>query len=120
MFRDYALCSLTRWYSLQKLKFQKIESHSTRSFLKKELEDGYLRSILSDSSSVVSSSKMAPDPLLSFLYNVPSVDKSESVQPGCSTEVTSQEKNTDEKMLERLVVWLCFMTFFLCVLMHAS
>jgi hypothetical protein len=109
--------SLTRDYSLQKLKLQKGESHSNSTFLKKELEDGYWQALFSGSSSVVSSSNLAPDPLLSFLCNVPPAEKNESAQPSLSSKVTVEEKNSDVKLLERLGVWLCFMTSFTFVLM---
>ena len=109
--------SLTRDYSLQKLKLGKVESHSNYSSLKKELEDGYLQSLHSGSSSVVTSSNLAPDPLLSFLCNVSPVEKYESIQPSCSSKATIEEKSSDEKLLERLVVWLCFMTSVTCMLM---
>uniref|UniRef100_A0A6N2MCP6 Di19 C-terminal domain-containing protein n=1 Tax=Salix viminalis TaxID=40686 RepID=A0A6N2MCP6_SALVM len=93
--------SLTRNYSLQKLKLGKVDSQSNYSSLKKELEDGYLQSLLSGSSSVVSSSNLAPDPLLSFLCNVSPVEKHESIQPSCSSKATTEEKSSDEKLLER-------------------
>ncbi|CAK7348361.1 unnamed protein product [Dovyalis caffra] len=93
--------SLTRDYSLQKLKIQKGESHLNSSFLKKELEDGYLQSVLSGSSSVVSSSNLAPDPLLSFLCNVSPAEKLESVQPTSSIKASLEEKSSDVKLLER-------------------
>jgi hypothetical protein len=109
--------SLTIDYSLQKLKLRKGESHSNSTFLKKELEDGYWQALFSGSSSVVSSSNLAPDPLLSFLCNVPPAEKNESAQPSLSSKVTVEEKNSDVKLLERLGVWLCFMTSFTFVLM---
>ncbi|KAL9347920.1 hypothetical protein Peur_059286 [Populus x canadensis] len=91
----------TIYKSLQKLKLGRVESHSNYSFLKKELEDGYLQSLLSGSSSVVSSSNLAPDPLLSFLCNVSPAEKYDSVQPSCSSKATIEEKSSDEKLLER-------------------
>ena len=103
------LASLTRDYNLQKLKLQKGKSHLNSTFLKKELEDGYLQALRSGSSSVVSPSNLAPDPLLSFLCNVPPAEKYESAQPSLSSKVTVEEKNSDVKLLERLGVWLCFM-----------
>ncbi|KAB5569489.1 hypothetical protein DKX38_003282 [Salix brachista] len=95
------LASLTRAYNLQKLKLQKGKSHLNSTFLKKELEDGYLQALLSGSSSVVSPSNLAPDPLLSFLCNVPPAEKYESAQPSLSSKVTVEEKNSDVKLLER-------------------
>ncbi|XP_011007806.1 PREDICTED: protein DEHYDRATION-INDUCED 19 homolog 6-like [Populus euphratica] len=91
----------TIYKSLQKLKLRKGESHSNSTFLKKELEDGYWQALFSGSSSVVSSSNLAPDPLLSFLCNVPPAEKNESAQPSLSNTVTVEEKNSDMKLLER-------------------
>ena len=49
-----------------------------------------------------SSSNTEPDPLLSsFIYNMPMVDVSESMQPSSSTEVNFEKKSSDENMLER-------------------
>lgn len=93
--------SLTRGYLQQKLKLHKGESHSLRSWLKKELQDGQLQSLLRGSS-MFSSSNTEPDPLLSsFIYNMPMVDVTESMQPSSSTEVNFEKKSLDENMLER-------------------
>jgi hypothetical protein len=54
---------------------------------------------------------------LSFICNVSPAEKYDSVQPSCSSKATIEEKSSDEKLLERLVVWLCFMTSVTCVLM---
>ncbi|KAG5251870.1 drought-responsive family protein [Salix suchowensis] len=91
----------TIYKNLQKLKLQKGKSHLNSTFLKKELEDGYLQALLSGSSSVVSPSNLAPDPLLSFLCNVPPAEKYESAQPSLSSKVIVEEKNSDVKLLER-------------------
>lgn len=96
------MISLTRKYPLQKLKLQKDESFSISSFLKKELEDEYLQSVLEAPSPVVSSSKIAPDPLLSFLYNAAPSDKLESIQSDCSSVPTVKEECLDESILTRL------------------
>ncbi|KAK9281109.1 hypothetical protein L1049_004002 [Liquidambar formosana] len=86
----------------QKLELLKGESNSTLSFLKKELEDAHLNSLLGRSSRVVSPSNMAPDPLLSsFFYHLPTVDESESVQLSSPTEASLAEKSTDETILDR-------------------
>ncbi|KAL4354847.1 hypothetical protein GQ457_06G030140 [Hibiscus cannabinus] len=42
-----------------------------------------------------------PDPLLSFLYSAPPADSSESVQRASPTEVTLEEKGSNEKMIEK-------------------
>ncbi|XP_059440513.1 protein DEHYDRATION-INDUCED 19 homolog 3-like [Corylus avellana] len=87
--------------SWHKLKLCKGESYSTLSFSRKEFQDGHFRSFPTGSSSVVSTSKMAPDPLLSFIYNAPAVDESESIQPDSSTEVSIEDENSDEPISER-------------------
>ncbi|KAL5791886.1 hypothetical protein ACOSP7_000480 [Xanthoceras sorbifolium] len=93
-----ALNSLTRDYSRHRLKLHKGEPHSTISSLRKELHNGHFQSLLSRSSSSVSSSKMAPDPLLSFVYNMAS-DASESVYSD-STRERAEEKSSYEKASE--------------------
>lgn len=97
----YALVSMTSDYSWHKLKLLKDETYSTLSFSRKEFQDGHFQSFPAGSSSVVSMSKMAPDPLLSFIYNAPAVDKSGSIQPDSSTEVSIEDENSDEEMPER-------------------
>ncbi|KAJ4839169.1 hypothetical protein Tsubulata_032041 [Turnera subulata] len=71
------------------------------SYLKKELEDEYFRPPYSGSSTLVSSSKVVRDPLLSFLFNIPSAGMSDTVQSDCSTEETVEEKSPVEKISER-------------------
>ena len=88
-------------YSNHKLKFRKGDSYSTRSSLRKELHDAHYQSLLARSWPSLSSSNTAPDPLLSFLSYAPPADSSESVQSASSTEVTLEEKGSDEKMLEK-------------------
>ena len=96
----YALDSLTWDYNWQKLKLHKSESYSNP-FSKKEFQDGHFRTLPTGSSPVVSTSKMAPDPLLSFLYNAPADDKSESMQPDSSSEVSLEDENSEETILDR-------------------
>ncbi|EEF39324.1 conserved hypothetical protein [Ricinus communis] len=86
---------------LQKLKLQKDGSYSTLSLLKKELQDGHFQCLLDVPSPAVSSSKMEPDPLMSFLYNAIPADKSGSVQPHCLPDVVLEEKSSEENILER-------------------
>ncbi|KAL5862975.1 hypothetical protein ACOSQ3_000489 [Xanthoceras sorbifolium] len=78
--------------------FCAVKPHSTISSLRKELHNGHFQSLLSRSSSSVSSSKMAPDPLLSFVYNMAS-DASESVYSD-STRERAEEKSSYEKASE--------------------
>ncbi|MBA0741490.1 hypothetical protein Gogos_014641 [Gossypium gossypioides] len=97
----HELCSLTNDYSNHKLDFGKGDSYSTLSSLRKELHDAHYQSLLSRSWSSLSSSNTAPDPLLSFLYSAPPADSSESVQPVTPTEVTMEEKGSNENILEK-------------------
>ncbi|KAK8693804.1 hypothetical protein V6N13_071373 [Hibiscus sabdariffa] len=87
--------------SNHKLNFNKGDSYSTLSSLRKELHDAHYQTLLSRSWSSLSSSNTGPDPLLSFLYSAPPADSSESVQPASPTEVTLEEKGSNEKMLEK-------------------
>ncbi|GKV22114.1 hypothetical protein SLEP1_g32009 [Rubroshorea leprosula] len=70
---------------------------------KKEFHDEPFQPFLSRSSSTISSSKMAPDPLLSFLFYKAPPDCSKSVPTATSTEVSLEETNSDEKNLEKTV-----------------
>ncbi|XP_050266831.1 protein DEHYDRATION-INDUCED 19 homolog 5-like [Quercus robur] len=83
-----------------KLKLYKSESYSNP-FSRKEFQDGRFRTLPTGSSPAVSTSKMAPDPLLSFLYNAPADDKSESMQPDSSSEVSLEDENSEETILDR-------------------
>ncbi|KAE8697931.1 Drought-responsive family protein, putative isoform 3 [Hibiscus syriacus] len=67
-----------------------------------ELHDAHYQSHLFRSWSSLSSSTTGPDPLLSFLHTAPPADSSGSVQPASPTEVTLEEKGTNERMLEKL------------------
>lgn len=95
------MCPLTNNYSNHKLDFGKGDSYSTLSSLRKELHDAHYQSLLSRSWSSLSSSNTAPDPLLSFLYSAPPADSSESVQPVSPTDVTLEEKGSNENLLEK-------------------
>lgn len=96
----YALLSLTRDYSWHKLKLHKGNSHSTISSLRKELQNAHFQSLLARSSSSVSSSKKTADPWLSFIYNIPAADESESVQSASSTTEGAEDKSLYEKTFE--------------------
>uniref|UniRef100_A0A5B6YVU8 Uncharacterized protein n=1 Tax=Davidia involucrata TaxID=16924 RepID=A0A5B6YVU8_DAVIN len=90
--------------TLHKKKLRTGESHSTLFLLRKELEDEHLQSLLEGSSHVVSSSNMAPDPLLSsFIYNPSTADEPEIMHPSSSTEASLAEESSDENMLERKI-----------------
>lgn len=86
-----------------KLKLLRGDPHSASSLaLKKELQDEHLKCLLEGPSCVVSSSNMAADPLLSsFMYNMPMIDASKSVQPSSLTEASLAEETSDEDMLKR-------------------
>lgn len=77
------------------------KEYPTFSFSRKEWEDEHHLSIFPGSLSPASTSKMALDPLLSFLHNAPAADKLENVQPKLSPEVSLEEKSSDEILLER-------------------
>lgn len=60
------------------------------------------KSLFGGPPAAVSTSKMAPDPLLSFLYKTPAAaDKCGDVQPDSSTEVSLAEENSEHILLER-------------------
>ncbi|XP_048324399.1 protein DEHYDRATION-INDUCED 19 homolog 3 isoform X1 [Ziziphus jujuba] len=84
----------------RKRKSRKGGSHSTLSLLRKELREGNLQSLFGGSSCIVSSSNVAPDPLLSS-FILPMSDDYVSVQPPFSTETSSVKKSTDENVSQR-------------------
>lgn len=84
-----------------KLKLRKGESYSALSFSRKDFQNVHLQSLPAGSSPLVSTSKMAPDPLLSFLYNVPTADVSEGVQRDSSTELSLEDEAPNETVSER-------------------
>ncbi|KAH7542987.1 hypothetical protein FEM48_Zijuj02G0134100 [Ziziphus jujuba var. spinosa] len=96
----YCLYSLTNTYMQRKRKSRKGGSHSTLSLLRKELREGNLQSLFGGSSCIVSSSNVAPDPLLSS-FILPMSDDYVSVQPPFSTETSSVKKSTDENVSQR-------------------
>ncbi|XP_020529783.1 protein DEHYDRATION-INDUCED 19 homolog 3 isoform X2 [Amborella trichopoda] len=77
-----------------------MQSHSTLSFLSKELHEGHLQSLLGGSTCTIAPSNTAADPLLSsFIYNFPmscTTTKSEpQVQVEGSSSNTSAEENVE-------------------------
>lgn len=86
--------------SWHKLKLHKGNSNSTISSLRKELQNAHFQSLLARSSSSVSSSKKTSDPWLSFIYNMPTADESESIQPALSTGEGAEDKSSCEKTFE--------------------
>ena len=97
---DYAFGFLTYDYSQCKSKHYKDE-FSTLSFSRKELQDDHYRSTFAGSLSPASTSKMALDPLLSFLHGLPAADKSDDVQADFSAGVSLEEKGSQQTLLER-------------------
>ncbi|KAJ6852651.1 protein DEHYDRATION-INDUCED 19-like protein 2-like [Iris pallida] len=78
-------------------------SHSTLSFLRKELRDGNLQSLLGGPSYMVAPPNAAPDPLLSsFITNLPVPDMSKDVQPEISDEGDVVNMPSHEKEIERI------------------
>ncbi|RWW04929.1 hypothetical protein GW17_00031821 [Ensete ventricosum] len=77
-------------------------SHSTLSFLRKELQDANLRFSCGDSSYMLASSNAAPDPLLSsFIFNLPEVEPSKDVQAVISDEESTVDEVSDDKVVHR-------------------
>ncbi|PKA46177.1 Protein dehydration-induced 19 like 2 [Apostasia shenzhenica] len=73
--------------------------HSTLNFLRKELRDGSLQSLLGGDSYSTAPSHAAPDPLLmSFISNVPGADSSREIEPESFDE--GLEKTSEEKVVE--------------------
>lgn len=89
----------------RKRKLRKSGSRSTLSFLKRELRDGTLQSLLGGSSCVVSSSNTAPDPLLSS-FILPVADDFVCVQSKVSAESGTNKKSLDETVPERYDAFL--------------
>ncbi|GLT43169.1 hypothetical protein SLA2020_171390 [Shorea laevis] len=81
----------------------KLRKGSILPSFKKEFHDEPFQPFPSRSSSTISSSKMAPDPLLSFLFYKAPSDCSKSVPTATSTEVSLEETNSDKKILEKTV-----------------
>ncbi|KAG7014340.1 Protein DEHYDRATION-INDUCED 19-like 5, partial [Cucurbita argyrosperma subsp. argyrosperma] len=75
-------------------------SSSVGENMRKELQDDRVR-ILSGFSSLHSTSKMAPDPLLSFLCNAPVANESKTVQPVPSSKEKLKESDADDTLSER-------------------
>ncbi|KAK7396929.1 hypothetical protein VNO78_18092 [Psophocarpus tetragonolobus] len=64
-------------------------------------QDGHWQSFSAGLSPVKSNSKTASDPWLSFLYGASAVDERENVQPDSSSEVSIEEIQSNNKVLER-------------------
>lgn len=74
-------------------------SHSTLSFLRKELQDANLRFSCGGSSYTLTSSNAAPDPLLSsFIFSLPEVEPSKDVQAVISDEESTVDEISDDKV----------------------
>uniref|UniRef100_A0A5B7B1M4 Protein DEHYDRATION-INDUCED 19 homolog 3-like n=1 Tax=Davidia involucrata TaxID=16924 RepID=A0A5B7B1M4_DAVIN len=86
----------------RKRKCRKAGSHSTLSLLRRELREGNLQSLFGGSSCIVSSTNVAPDPLLSS-FILPMGDDFGCIQPHSSAETTSIKKISNENVSERNV-----------------
>lgn len=90
-------------------------SHSTLSFLRKELQDANLRFSCGGSSYTLASSNAAPDPLLSsFIFSLPEVEPSKDVQAVISDEESTVDEISDDKVENRYEI-LAF-----CVELYSS
>ncbi|KAK6119021.1 hypothetical protein DH2020_047228 [Rehmannia glutinosa] len=89
-------------YMQRKRKSRKAGSHSTLSFLRRELREGNLQSLFGGSSCIPSSNNAAPDPLLSS-FILPMSEDYESVPSHSSAEATLIKKNTTGSISERKV-----------------
>ncbi|KAL2536944.1 Protein DEHYDRATION-INDUCED 19-like protein 3 [Forsythia ovata] len=89
-------------YIMRKRKSRKAGSHSTLSLLRRELREGNLQSLFGGSSSIVSSSHAAPDPLLSS-FILPMVDDFGNAQLHSPAESTPVKKSTTANLSERKV-----------------
>ncbi|KAH0435370.1 hypothetical protein IEQ34_026634 [Dendrobium chrysotoxum] len=111
LYRLLLLNSLMCAYSQHKRRLRKGSSgsHGALNFLRKEVRDGSLQSLLGGSSRLITPSHAAPDPLLSsFISNVPIADSSRIVEPEPLDEGIN--KISEEKMVERygkVDVFLC-------------
>ncbi|KAE9446628.1 hypothetical protein C3L33_21467, partial [Rhododendron williamsianum] len=81
-------------------KSRKGGSLSTLSLLRRELRDGNLQSLFGGSSCIVTSTNVAPDPLLSS-FILPMAD--ESIMPHSASETVSVKKSTNENVSESKV-----------------
>ncbi|KAK6159837.1 hypothetical protein DH2020_003218 [Rehmannia glutinosa] len=90
------------YYMQRKRKSRKAGSHSTLSFLRRELREGNLQSLFGGSSCIPSSNNAAPDPLLSS-FILPMSEDYESVPSHSSAEATLIKKNTTGSISERKV-----------------
>ncbi|KAK6159825.1 hypothetical protein DH2020_003206 [Rehmannia glutinosa] len=89
-------------YMQRKRKSRKAGSHSTLSFLRRELREGNLQSLFGGSSCIPSSNNAAPDPLLSS-FILPMAEDYESVPSHSSAEATLIKKSTTGSISERKV-----------------
>ena len=85
-----------------KSKSHKNGAHSTRTFLRKELQERNLQSLLGGSSRIVSSSKAAADPLLSS-FMLPMADDIVIAESQSLAGISSINKGKEDTALKRLV-----------------
>lgn len=87
--------------------------YSTVSLSRKELQDEHFRSIFGGLPSPISTSKMALDPLLSFLQKASASDLSDDLQSTSSAEVVIEEQSLEETSVEGYVQ-LIFLKKLMC------
>lgn len=115
------LCSsLTGYYSHLRSKYDKRDSYPTLSFSRKGQRDGHWRSSSAGLSPVMSTSKTACDPLLSFVCGAAAANEPENMQPDSSSEASIEEIHSDDTVLERYgIVSFCW-PFFLSLIKYPN
>lgn len=94
--------SLTNCYALYKKRLRNGGSLAALSLLRKRSEEEYDDRYVEKTSSVVSSSGIAADPMLSSLiYNAPPADVPEIQQSSSTTEANVGEESSDKISLGR-------------------
>ncbi|KAL6493781.1 hypothetical protein OROGR_031690 [Orobanche gracilis] len=94
------VCAVRVGVDMRKRKSRKVGSHSTLSFLRRELREGNLQSLFGGSSFIASSNNAAPDPLLSS-FIMPMVEDYESAPSHTSADVPLVKKSTTSIISER-------------------
>ncbi|GER44966.1 dehydration-induced 19-like protein [Striga asiatica] len=89
-------------YLQRKRKSRKAGSHSTLSFLRRELREGNFQSLFGGSSCIGSSNNAAADPLLSS-FILPMAEDYETVPSHTSAEATLTKKSLNNGIPERTI-----------------
>lgn len=94
---DHITTQHANTFKISKSKYHKHDPYPTRSFKTKAQRDEQWQS-----SPVMSTSKTASDPFLSFLCGATAAsESSENVQPDSSSEASIQEIHSDDTVVER-------------------